>query len=80
MKLDAENLLVVGCNYHTTWQSNRAMRFILREIKGDRARLVTRNSKKNFWTNVNTLRFIRTRYNFEKAEKLLKEQYEKSLH
>jgi hypothetical protein len=62
--------LVIGCNYHTKWQSNRAMRFILKEIKGDKARLATRVSKKDFWTNVEDLIFIETDYNKNKAKKL----------
>ena len=37
-----ENKLIVGCNYHTTWQSHSAMRFVLVEIKSDKARLKTK--------------------------------------
>ncbi len=62
--------LVIGCNYHTKWQSNKAMRFILKEIKGDKARLATRVSKKDFWTNVEDLIFIETDYNKNKAKRL----------
>jgi hypothetical protein len=46
------------------------MRFILNEIKGDKARLATRVSKKDFWTNVSDLIFIETSYNKNKAERL----------
>lgn len=69
-----KNLVVVGCNYHTTWQSHKAMRFVLAEVKGNRARLVTRGSNRNFWTSVDSLIFIKTGYNFDKAKKLLKEK------
>lgn len=62
--------LIIGCNYHTKWQSHRNMRFVLKEIKGDKARLVTRNTNKNFWTDINDLIFIETNYNKNKAEKL----------
>lgn len=62
--------LVIGCNYHTTWQSNKAMRFILAEIKGSRARLKTRKSKKDFWTDVEDLIFIESDHNKRKAIKL----------
>jgi hypothetical protein len=62
--------LVIGCNYHTTWQSDSRMRFILKEIKGDKARLATRVSKKDFWTDVKDLIFIETSYNKNKAERL----------
>ena len=62
--------LIIGCNYHTKWQSNPAMRFILKEIKGDKARLATRVSKKDFWTDVSDLIFIETSYNKNKAERL----------
>lgn len=58
-----ENKLIIGCNYHTTWQSHPAMRFVLVEIKGDKARLRTRASKKDFWTDVKDLIFIDTNYN-----------------
>lgn len=61
--------LVIGCNYHTTWQSNKSMRFVLVEIKGDRARLQTRNTKKDFWTNISDLIFIETKHNKQKAIK-----------
>ena len=26
-------IIVIGCNYHTTWQSNKSMRFVLSEVK-----------------------------------------------
>ena len=65
-----ETFIQIGCNYHTKWQKNRAMRFVLKEIKGDKARLVTRNSNKDFWTNVSDLIFIETNYNKMKAIKL----------
>ncbi len=63
-------LLVIGCNYHTTWQSIKSMRFVLAEIKGDKARLKTRASKKDFWTNIDDLIFIETGYNKQKAKEL----------
>ena len=62
-----KQILVVGCNYHTTWQKHPAMRFVLKEIDGKRARLVTRETKKDFWTNVEDLIFIETRHNKQKA-------------
>jgi len=64
------SLLVIGCNYHTTWQSNKSMRFVLTEIKGTKARLQTRNSRKDFWTNVDDLIFIESGYNKQKAREL----------
>jgi hypothetical protein len=64
--------IVIGCNYHTTWQSNKAMRFVLKEIKGDQARLFTRNTRKDFWTNTSGLIFIMTSHNISKAVQLLK--------
>jgi hypothetical protein len=63
--------IVIGCNYHTTWQRNKAMRFVLAEVKGDKARLKTRNTRKDFWTNVSDLIFIESDYNKRKAESLL---------
>ena len=64
--------IIIGCNYHTKWQRNKAMRFVLKEVRGDKARLVTRTTGKNFWTNVSDLIFIETKYNLEKAIKLEK--------
>ena len=62
--------LVIGCNYHTTWQSHPAMRFVLVEVKDDKARLKTRTSRKDFWTDVKDLIFIDTNYNRNKAKRL----------
>lgn len=64
------SLLVIGCNYHTTWQSHKSMRFVLTEIKGEKARLQTRNSRKDFWTNLDDLIFIESRHNKQKANEL----------
>lgn len=65
-----ENKLTIGCNYHTKWQSNKAMRFVLTEVKGNKALLKTRTTNKQFWTNVSDLIFIETKYNREKQAKL----------
>ena len=67
--------LIIGCNYHTKWQSEKSMRFVLVESKGDKARLQTRVSKKDFWTNVSDLIFINTKYNKDKAIRLSKNDY-----
>lgn len=64
------SLLVIGCNYHTTWQKHRSMRFILTEIKGEKARLQTRGTKKDFWTDIDDLIFIESGYNKQKAQEL----------
>lgn len=60
--------IVVGCNYHTSWQSHKAMRFVLVEVKEQRAKLKTRGTRKEFWTNVQDLRFILTGHNIQKAK------------
>jgi hypothetical protein len=62
--------IVVGCNYHTKWQSVKSMRFVLAEVKDNKARLVTRNTKKDFWTNIDDLIFITTKHNIQKANQL----------
>ncbi len=62
--------IVIGCNYHTAWQRNKSMRFVLVEIKNDKARLQTRNTEKDFWTNIADLIFIESDYNKKKAETL----------
>lgn len=64
--------LIIGCNYHTTWQRDKAMRFILAEIKGTRARLETRQSRRNFWTDIKDLIFIESPHNKRKGELLTK--------
>ena len=46
------------------------MRFVLVEVKGDKARLKTRASKKDFWTDVKDLIFIDTNYNRNKGKRL----------
>jgi hypothetical protein len=66
--------IVVGCNYHTAWQKSKAMRFVLAEIKGDKARLITRNTNKDFWTNISDLIFIDTSYNHRKRLSLTPKQ------
>ena len=63
-------LIVVGCNYHTTWQTHNQMRFVLTEVKGNKARLQTRTSRKDFWTDLKDLIFIETNYNKQKAKEL----------
>lgn len=69
-----EQILQIGCNYHTTWQKNKGMRFVLKEIKENKARLVTRNTNKDFWTNVSDLIFIETNHNKQKAIRLSKDE------
>jgi len=65
------HLLVLGCNYHTTWQSHKQMRFVLDDIENDKASLITRTSHKRFTTDVNDLIFIATAHNTRKAKDLL---------
>ena len=59
--------IVIGCNYHTKWQSNKSMRFVLLEVNGDEALLGTRTTKKKFWTNVSDLVFIESQHNVNKS-------------
>lgn len=66
--MESENPIVIGCNYHTTWQSDPKMRFILAEVIDQKARLITRRTKKSFWTNVEDLIFIRSEHNIKKAK------------
>lgn len=62
--------IVIGCNYHVKWARSKAMRFVLKEINGDKARLITRRTHKDFWTDIKDLIFIETSYNKEKAKRL----------
>lgn len=57
----------IGCNYHTTWQTDKAMRFILVRIEGSTAWLRTRVTKKYFPTDISTLIFIESEHNKRKA-------------
>lgn len=66
--------LIIGCNYHTKWQSNKSMRFVLKEIQGDKVRLITRRTNKNFWTKASDLIFIETDHNKDKAKKILSKE------
>lgn len=65
------HLIVLGCNYHTTWQSKKKMRFVLDDVKGKEALLFTRVSKRRFKTNVDDLIFISSGHNIRKAKDLL---------
>lgn len=62
-----ENHIKVGCSYHTTWQRKKAMRFVLMEVNGTKARLQGKENKKDFFTNVSSLIFIESDYNKRKA-------------
>lgn len=70
--MESENPIIIGCNYHTTWQSEKAMRFVLAEVVGQKARLITRRTKKSFWTNVEDLIFIQSEHNIKKAKNVKK--------
>lgn len=63
--------IVIGCNYHTTWQSKKGMRFVLVALIGDdKAVLQTRVTNKRFTTNISDLIFIESDYNKKKADTL----------
>jgi hypothetical protein len=66
----SESSIIIGCNYHTKWQAHTGMRFVLKEIKGDKAKMITRQSHRCFWTNVSDLIFIVSKHNIEKAKRL----------
>ncbi len=70
------NPIIVGRNYHTKWQRNKGMRFVLYEVNGSKARLKTRCTNKDFWTNTEDLIFIRTNYNMQKAIRILNHKKE----
>ncbi len=69
-----EHSLVVGCNYHTTWQNHSAMRFVLKEVRESKARLYTRVTKKEFWTDVKDLIFILSPTNVRKAREIMRKE------
>jgi hypothetical protein len=72
-KNSSGQLIVIGCNYHTKWQNEKSMRFVLKEISKDfaKARLITRVTKRDFWTDTNDLIFIRSPHNIKKAKLIL---------
>lgn len=72
---EEENLdLVIGCNYHTKWQSNKAMRFVLSEIiDSENVILKTRTTNKTIKAKTADLIFIQTTYNKKKSKRLLLE-------
>lgn len=74
LKNSSDQDIVVGCNYHTNWQKHPAMRFVLSEVKGDKARLTTRGTRKDFWTDVDSLIFIKSKHNKRKANKILNQK------
>ena len=65
--------IVLGCNYHTTWQRYKSMRFVLKSVNMDNntAVMITRRTKKEFATNINDLVFIDSVTNQDKADRLL---------
>lgn len=65
--------IVLGCNYHTTWQKFKSMRFVLHSVNWDRgtAILITRRTKKTFSTKMDDLVFIDTKNNRYKADRLM---------
>lgn len=65
------NPIIIGCNYHTSWQKYAGMRFVLSEINNDKARLETRTTKKSFWTDISDLIFISSEHNRKKANQLI---------
>lgn len=67
-------IIVVGCNYHTTWQKDKAMRFVLAEVNGARVKLKTRRTRKSFWTDIDALIFIETERNKQKAARLIEQE------
>jgi hypothetical protein len=69
--------IVVGCNYHTTWQKHKAMRFVLKSVKGNTAILYTRTTNNEFTCKVSDLIFITTDHNIRKADMLEKEEAKK---
>lgn len=64
--------IVEGCNYHTTWQSNKKMRFVLDKVlPNGKVALRTRRTRSYFTTNTNQLIFIKTKHNCLKAKKII---------
>ncbi len=62
--------LVKGCNYHTTWQANNAMRFVLIDYNSTSAILATTKTRKLFTTQLADLIFIASDSNVSKAKRI----------
>lgn len=60
------NPIQEGCNYHTTWQRNPAMRFVLSKVENPWVTLRTRTTGKIFTTSIQDLKFIHTQHNYSK--------------
>jgi len=60
----------IGCNYHLTWQSHKAMRFVLESVEGEIATLKTRVTKKEIKTHVSNLIFIESEHNINKSKNI----------
>jgi hypothetical protein len=66
-----ENSIIIGCNYHLKWQSNKRMRFVLTNTNEKYALMETRITKSKFWTKKEDLIFIMSDHNIHKAKKIL---------
>lgn len=77
--MEKEQLIQIGCNYHTKWQKKPGMRFVLVDVKDGMARLITRKTGKDFWTKVSDLIFINTSYNKFKAKRKAKKMLNKKI-
>lgn len=67
---------ILDCRYHTTWQSEPSMSWLLRDIKGKRALLEADRKKKTdtarqkrFWTDVDSLIWCNTPINNARAKR-----------
>lgn len=67
--------IVIGTNYHTTWQSSTSMRWILLYCKKKNglwyAMLGTRGSNKVVWTNMDDLISIKSVHNKNKKKEYI---------
>jgi len=60
---------VINRNYHCIWQSHSGMRFVLKEVKNNKAFMITKGTGKSFWTNLLDLR--------DTTRKVIDDKYEK---
>ena len=72
LKNSSGNLIVLGCNYHTTWQSNKKMRFVLDYVFNTKVRLITTTTNRVFETHIDDLIFITSEHNINKAKEYRK--------
>ena len=62
------SLIIIGCDYYTSWQRDYSMKLKLINLKNSYAELENPTSNKTFWTHVDGLRLITNDYNINNGK------------